>query len=112
MEDLDESLNFYEAVLGCERIPRPDGLPGPRGAWMKTGETQVHLTETPAAPEIGTSPSRIIPIASHVAFHVDDLDAAEASLRERGIAYERGQFGLEQIFVQDPSGSLLELTPY
>jgi catechol 2,3-dioxygenase-like lactoylglutathione lyase family enzyme len=112
VDDLDAALEFYVGVLGCRRLERPDGLPGARGAWMQAGSTQVHLTEAPADVSTGTSPSRIVPVASHVAFHTDDIDAAEAAFRERGIVIMRGDFGVEQIFVQDPSGNIIEFSPY
>jgi catechol 2,3-dioxygenase-like lactoylglutathione lyase family enzyme len=112
VDDMDAALEFYMDVLGCKKLPRPEGLPGARGAWLQCGSTQVHLTELPADETTGRPPTCIVPTTTHVAFHIDDLDAAEASFRERGFTYLRGQFGVEQIFVQDPSGNLLELTPY
>lgn len=112
VDDLDEALHFYEDVLGCRRLNRPDGLPGARGAWLQAGSTQVHLTEVPIDGSTGAPPSRINPVASHVAFHTDNIGAAEASLRERGFNVYRGQFGVEQIFVQDPSGNIIEFSPY
>jgi catechol 2,3-dioxygenase-like lactoylglutathione lyase family enzyme len=112
VDNLETALAFYEGVLGCRRLPRPDGLPGARGAWLKSGSTEVHLTEAPADEATGYPPSRIVPFACHVAFHVDDLDALEAGLSARGVERLRGDFGLAQIFVRDPSGNLLEFTPY
>ena len=112
VDDLDASLEFYQGLLGCERLPRPEDLPGARGAWMRAGSSQVHLTETPVDSGTGTPPSAIVPVACHVAFHTDDLDAVEASLRQRGIAFHRGEHGVEQIFIQDPSGNLIEFSPY
>jgi len=112
VDDLDQALRFYQEVLGCRRLDRPDGLPGGRGAWLQAGMTQVHLTEVPVDKSTGSPPSRINPVACHVAFHTDDLDAAEASLLERGFVVYRGEFGVKQIFVQDPSGNIIEFTPY
>ena len=111
VDDLDKSLEFYMGVLGCKRLPRPGNIPGPPGAWMQAGDTQVHITARPVDAIVGSPPTGIEPTASHIAFHTDDLDAAEASLRERGFVYERGN-AVEQIFIQDPSGNIIELTPY
>src|ERR1700678_2520234 len=47
VDDMDAALEFYMGVLGCRMLPRPEGLPGARGAWLQCGATQVHLTEMP-----------------------------------------------------------------
>ena len=111
VDDLDEALAFYEGILGCRRLPRPASLDSVPGIWLEAGSTQVHLIEAPADEDRGFPPKRIVPGCGHIAFHTDDLDAAEHSLRERGLEVERGKL-LPQLFVQDPSGNLIEFTPF
>lgn len=107
--DLPIALAFYEGVLGCRRLERPDDeLPTP-GAWLEAGTTQVHLIEAPADDLTGYPPAGLTGTASHVAFHSDDLAAAEESFRLRGIEIRRGKV-LPQFFVADPDGNLIEFT--
>ena len=103
VSDTARALEFYRDVLGLIPLPRPDlGFPG---AWLDAGNGhQVHLIEgdVPAAH------------GQHVAFEVDDITAAIADLRGKGIAVRDakpvGDTDLVQTFVHDPDGNLLELT--
>jgi catechol 2,3-dioxygenase-like lactoylglutathione lyase family enzyme len=100
--DAARSLAFYVEVLGLEPIPRPDL--GIGGAWLRLGEQEIHLVEL-----AGTTPAP----GQHMAFRVDDLDAATAELASRGVDV-RGPSslpnGTRQAFVQDPDGNMIELT--
>ena len=109
--DLAAALEFYEGVLGCRRVDRPDDKMPVAGAWLEAGATQVHLVVAPATDLTGYPPTGLIGAANHVAFHVDDLDAAQAAFEERGFPVRRGAF-LPQFFVQDPDGNLIELTSF
>jgi catechol 2,3-dioxygenase-like lactoylglutathione lyase family enzyme len=79
------------------------------GAWLAAGATQVHLIEAPATEVTGFPPTGLLGSANHVAFHVDDIDAAQEMFRARGHETRRGKF-LPQFFVRDPDGNLLEFT--
>lgn len=49
------------------------------------------------------------PESDHVAFHVEDLDAAVAALADRGISVEVGDFPWgRSAYLLDPDGRLLE----
>lgn len=111
VSDLLVALAFYEEVLGCRRLERPDEKMATPGAWLQAGATQVHLIEAPADESTGSPPSGLTGTANHVAFHTDDLTAAEESFRQRGIEIRRGRF-LPQFFVADPDGNLLEFTEF
>ena len=103
VSDTGLALAFYRDVLGMAPLPRPDlGFPG---AWLDAGNGhQVHLIEGDVPTAHG----------QHVAFEVDDIAAAIADLRGRGIAVRDakpvGDTDLVQTFVHDPDGNLLELT--
>lgn len=107
--NLGAALEFYEELLGCRRLERPDDKMPVPGAWLEAGTTQVHLIEAPATEGTGYPPTGLAGSANHVAFHVDDLDAACAVFEQRGFAVRRGAL-LPQFFVQDPDGNLLEFT--
>ena len=98
--DAEESIAFYTEVLGgVQRDDRPDF--GIGGAWIDMGATQVHLVELPAPPAIG----------QHFALLVDDIDAAVAELRGKGLAVDDpSQVGTDlQTFVHDPTGNAIEI---
>jgi glyoxylase I family protein len=107
--NLEVALEFYEGLLGCRRLNRPDDKMPVPGAWLEAGSTQVHLVVAPTTDLTGCPPTGLAGSANHIAFHVDDLDAACAALEERGFAVRRGVL-LPQCFVQDPDGNLLEFT--
>ena len=72
--DAEAATSFYTDVLGGRvRDDRPDF--GFGGAWIDLGTTQIHLIEAEVPPDLG----------QHFAVLVDDLDAAVAELRGRGL---------------------------
>jgi catechol 2,3-dioxygenase-like lactoylglutathione lyase family enzyme len=106
----EESKAFYCEVLGFRELPRPKF--SFRGAWLYNYGMQIHLIENP---EVAPRPGG--PIDSrldHMAFAVDDLDAAKESLEARGIAFQErvNAGGVRQIFFHDPDGHHIELAVY
>jgi len=100
---LDDSIRFYEEIIGLPSEERPM-IAGVDGAWFRSGPSQVHLVDA----EEGAGAIR--PTAAHVCFGVTDLDAAIDELEDRGIPYERGAQGsVVQIWIVDPSGNVVEL---
>lgn len=100
VKDTAEALEFYEGVLGLEVLPRPDF--GVGGAWLRSGEQEIHLVERP-----GAEPSTI----AHMAFRVTDVDAVVRTLTERGVQVQGPTElpnGARQAFTADPSGNLVE----
>jgi catechol 2,3-dioxygenase-like lactoylglutathione lyase family enzyme len=98
--DAEESIAFYTDVLGgTVRADRPDF--GFAGAWIELGATQVHLIELEVPPSMG----------QHFAVLVDDIDAAVAELREKGLDVDDAkEVGADlQTFVHDPSGNAIEI---
>ena len=108
VNNVEEALEFYVGLLGCRQIDRPAAINVP-GAWLQAGETQVHLIECPATEETGFPPSRINPVACHVAFRTQDLDAAAERLEAMGVVFEPGPSSVKQLFFRDPSGNMIEL---
>jgi catechol 2,3-dioxygenase-like lactoylglutathione lyase family enzyme len=107
---LEESLRFYEDVMGAKRISRP-GFPF-AGAWLFIGGIQIHLIEDPSAGDPG---GEIDTRAKHIAFSVPDVDEAEQRLRQSGVAYKRNLIpdrGIHQLFFHDPDGNMIEAGKY
>ena len=101
--DVETAAPFYTDVLGMAVLPRPDF--GFNGRWLRTpGGGEVHLIEVE-----GWVP----PAGQHWAFKVDDIDAAVAELRERGVEVAEPkplpETPARQTFFFDPAGNMIEL---
>jgi glyoxylase I family protein len=108
VDDLNAALGFYVGVLGCEEVARPDlGFPG---AWLRLGgAVQVHLVTRWGDTDTGTPPGEPSGTANHVAFAVASHAEALRRLRSRGYDVREGDSGITQMFLQDPSGNVIEL---
>ena len=114
--DLGRSRRFYGEALGLEEVPRPPNFTF-AGAWFQCGDDQIHLlaegdtTSSAGGPEHG--PGAEVGLAHHLAFEVDDLEAACARLDEHGVALFGGPMprgdGVVQVFVLDPDRHVVEL---
>ncbi len=119
VSDVERSLRFYTGALGLEQVPRPPTFDTP-GAWLAVGEQQqLHLvgeTEPGRTRELHPAydPAEIaIGYGNHLAFAVDDLDAALERARGHGVepageVFARGD-GVRRTFVTDPDGHVIEL---
>ena len=106
--DLDETVSFYEDVMGLEKGPRPNfAFPG---AWMYSeGKAVVHIvdiskTDEPQKPDSG--------VVHHVAFASRGFDGMKERLESKGMPFDARQVpggDLWQIFVNDPNGVMIEL---
>ncbi len=105
--DLEKSLAFYEKALGLAETRRT----------VKEGFTIVFLGDgvTPHRLELTWLKDRQAPYdlgdnEFHLAFAVDDYDAAHALHSEMGcICYENPAMGI--YFISDPDGYWLEIVP-
>ncbi|WP_436793374.1 VOC family protein [Actinospongicola halichondriae] len=100
VSDADRSIAFYTDVLGgTVRSDRPDF--GFGGAWIDLGSAQVHLIEAPVPPNLG----------QHFAILVEDIDAAVAELRTKGIEVKDASpvGSNRQTFIDDPDGNVVEI---
>lgn len=72
-DDIEASAEFYENVLGMERLPAPNfGFPV---YWLRLGDVQLHLFQT-GTPLGGNH---------HLGLEVDDFEAVYRKLEDRGM---------------------------
>jgi len=104
--DLEGTRAFLEALLGLKPGYRP-AFPFP-GYWLYDGDAPiVHLI-----PGRGGSVDRVGETIDHVAFRLADHDGMRQKLDALGVGYSRmelPELGERRLFVQTPSGILLEL---
>lgn len=112
--DLDATRAFYADILGLSVGPRPD-FPF-KGHWLYCGGVPVvHLVDKAETERRHSDRAHAgvdTGALDHVAFRGGDIDAMRATLRTAGLEFrETGVPGgrLQQIFVSDPNGVLIEL---
>ena len=114
--DIEKTRAFYVDLLGLTEGPRPEfGFPG---YWLYLGERAcVHVADAKAYNEDaqylgrremnpGTGP------IDHIAFNGEDMASYIAKFDAQGIDYKHREvpgFHLEQLFIHDPDGIMVEL---
>ena len=107
--DVETSVAFYQRVLGFRRVKRPSFSFA--GAWLfRDGlGMMLHLNEDPSLPP---QPTEIQTRKRHLAFRVDDFEAAIAQLADHRVELVQRTLpdhGYRQVFFHDPDGNLIEL---
>lgn len=102
VKNLDQSLNFYQNIVGLPLARRFQAGPGNEIAFLGDGETQVELIANTRDSLAGMSPDLSL------GFAVESLDSTIAMLQDNGIAIHSGPFqpgpNIRFIYVQDPDG--------
>ncbi len=102
ISDRKKTLPFYRDVPGLKVVPSM--IPGDRVIWTQMGDgTMVHPIDRTAD---GT------PVVYHIAFEVEDFDAAFERLEELGIEmthYGERYDGQRFLYFHDPDGNRVEL---
>ena len=106
VDDIEKACEFYGGVPRLERMERPNLSID--GAWYRLGKFEIHIIVPPADQDVGSKPPKANGLANHVAFRVGDLERLKAELKSLSIPYTGSPNGLKQVFVQDPSGNVLE----
>lgn len=109
VSDLEASMAFYEKALGLKEKRRKTADDGSFILVYLTDGTSdfelelTWLAEHPQKYDLGEE-------EFHLAFHVDDFEAAHALHEEMGcIAFENHEMGI--YFITDPDGYWLEVIP-
>lgn len=109
VKDLKKSVDFYSKALGLKeerRIKAPDG--SFELVFMGDGQTSHQIELTWLRDKEG--PYDLGDNESHIAFHVEDYDAAYKLHKEMDcICFENKSMGL--YFIEDPDGYWLEIIP-
>lgn len=99
-----ESIAFYQNVLGLERIEKPEPLKSRGGAWFQLADIQVHLSKEPE-PNAATS-------KRHICYLVQDLAGAKLHFQSAGVKVTDETTepnGLKRFFIRDPAGNRIEI---
>lgn len=113
-EKADEVKTFYEDVLGLRADPGRPNIPGIPGYWMDCGnDTQIHIMGCEGMSRYAQGSPDKDPTRLHVALAIPDIQEAKNELDQMGVKYWtiKSVVGpeLEQIFMDDPNGNLVEL---
>lgn len=107
VKDVEESVRFYQEVIGLEKIDRPAfDFPG---AWFRIGQfQQLHLIGIRSNDiELNSNPR-----GNHFALRVKSYMEVEDLLKSKGAEYQpprKRPDGAVQIFLKDPDGYFIEL---
>ena len=102
---LDDTVRFYQDVLGLEKGARPNfAFPG---AWMYAGDKPIlHIVSETKRKDHGSG------AIDHVAINCSDIRGTIDQIKKDGVPYEVRKVParpLQQVFVHDPDGVMIEL---
>ena len=108
--DLDKSLKFYKEALGLVEVRRKEAEDGSFIlVYLGDGGSSAHQLELTWLRD-WDHPYDLGDNEFHLAFTVDDFDAAHARHKEMGcICFENEAMGI--YFIEDPDGYWLEILP-
>jgi lactoylglutathione lyase len=107
--DLEKSLEFYKEALGLEVTRTKNAEDGSFTLVFLGDSTTSHLLELTWLRDMDR-PYNLGDNEFHLAFRVDDFEAAYAKHKEMDvICYENKKMGL--YFIADPDGYWLEIVP-
>ncbi|XP_057821919.2 glyoxylase I 4 [Cryptomeria japonica] len=111
-KSVEESVNFYENVLGFVPIKRPGSF-GFDGAWLFNYGVGIHLLQCDNTDNLPKK-SEIDPMDNHISFQCESMEAVEKILEDMKIKYvkrrvEEGGLYIDQIFMHDPDGFMIEM---
>lgn len=107
--DLQKSLDFYKEALGLEVVRTKDADDGSFTIAFLGDGTMSYLLELTWLRDMNR-PYELGDNEIHLAFKVDDYDAAFAKHKEMGcVCFENPTMGI--YFIEDPDGYWLEIIP-
>lgn len=100
--NMEESLKFYEEVVGLTLNKRHKAGPGMEIAFLGSGDTKVELISNEAVKEVNMGKD------ISLGFETESVDKMMDLLKEKGINIESGPFQpnpfIKFFFVKDPNG--------
>jgi len=104
-KDLKKTVKFYEKYVGLKNGDRPPfNFPG---AWMYAGDKPIlHIVSETGRKDHGSG------AIDHVAINCDDIRGCISTLKKDKVPYEVRKVPkrpLQQVFVHDPDGVMIEL---
>uniref|UniRef100_A0A1J3CWH3 Metallothiol transferase FosB n=1 Tax=Noccaea caerulescens TaxID=107243 RepID=A0A1J3CWH3_NOCCA len=109
---VEESMSFYQNVLGFLPIRRPGSFDFD-GAWLFGHGIGIHLLQSPE-PEKLLKKTEINPKDNHISFQCESMEAVEKKLKEMEMEHvravvEEGGIQVDQVFFHDPDGFMIEI---
>jgi lactoylglutathione lyase len=111
VNDVERSVQFYEATLGLKTVRRHTSPRGAQLVFLATphSDEEIELCQMPP----GAAPVQVQPDLMHLAFEVDDLAAFASELAKKGFALSDGptktSSGSVIAFIDAPEGYEVEL---
>ncbi|WP_068074721.1 glyoxalase/bleomycin resistance/extradiol dioxygenase family protein [Novosphingobium lentum] len=113
---LDETAEFYRALLSLERRDGPAPLTPQNAQWMYDagGKPILHINavDCPRAFDRAVEPGQLTGAIHHIALNCSGYDEVKARIEAMGRDHQVNlvaSIGLRQIFTADPNNVLLEL---
>ncbi|CAM8922441.1 hypothetical protein QQ045_021236 [Rhodiola kirilowii] len=110
---VDETLDFYQNVLGFFPIRRPGSFDFD-GAWLFNYGIGIHLLQSEDPDHMPKMSNKINPKDNHISFQCESMANVENKLKEMEIEYvrsrvEEGGVYVDQLFFHDPDGTMIEI---
>ncbi|CAM8888887.1 unnamed protein product [Rhodiola kirilowii] len=110
---VDESLDFYQNILGFFPIGRPGSF-NFDGAWLFNYGIGIHLLQSEDPEHMPEINHKINPKDNHISFQCESMVNVEKKLKEMEIEYvrsrvEEGGVYVDQLFFHDPDGMTIEI---
>ncbi|HQA60228.1 MAG TPA: VOC family protein [Tepidanaerobacteraceae bacterium] len=102
VKDMEESLKFYQEIVGLTLDRRYQARPGVEIAFLGSGETKVELIKDDSIEDVN--------IGEHISlgFEVDSVDGMMKFLGAKGIPIHSGPFqpnpSIKFFYIKDPNG--------
>ena len=107
VRDLEKSIQFYKDALGLTVVREKDAADGSFKLVYLSDGSSVHQLELTWLRDMDR-PYDLGDNESHLAFHVDDMDAALALHKEMDcVCFENPDMGI--YFINDPDGYWVEI---
>ena len=108
--DLDKSLEFYDKALGLKEVRRKTAPDGSFIIAFLEDDNSAHQLELTWLRDWGKDSYNLGDNEFHLAFYVDDMDAALAKHKEMNcVCFENTEMGI--YFINDPDNYWIEIIP-